>query len=751
MTLPAIHLFGKSLSFGDDRAMIAIFNRLHLHAHQMQHMNAQDTTRMAPFPPKDDASNLGASLKSGSGLSSVTGMSSASSKRMEDAKHLSKATTQATLAAKSILLAGGNDDAALKVAKAAAQATLLHACIGTADKGGPATFLSRRKIKRQSEIVASMALVQATNDMYSDMQDDANENMRIQKMSIAVDQEATAAKPSPLTIGTRPLSPLAEVNSPIASDTNDDNASADDMAATEGKENVPGGDDDAASKASETSKVSRLSMSSAPLTNEKKRRNVPETIKSGEENKSSEETADDTVQKKASSMSESSLKPKKKPLNKGALSLDASNDNVEVIKEDSDDETKENSSPKETPTLVVAPSPKADSKPQPKQALKLLVSPTRPVEPQAVASPVDSVKANLIRKKTLPKSVFTPSNTYYTEGMESREEFQRRYNRAPRNVTTPMGSPVRVSYVQSPRNEMDNDDDDATFGSEPIYIVEREGGSHEDRNEEMRSMMMSSSEESSFFSAPTDASEASGTYDETKATYENKMDPIASLFASMLKCGAGFHNMNKDTMPDEDSVRHALKNSQIIVNTTIEDQDDSVDMMNRWDSKSPAVSRMSKSPGVPRSPAIRSQYDPRSPASRISAKFQSMRPSNTPRPSKSSRGASTPRPSKSRTSKARSSRGSHFGTDEKSHATEHTKSIEESGSSGIMYNHTRSSEASRSSGSKRSKRRPKHQQAGWKRALGLKPSKPKRRNGPRDQKVQTRSIEPTPSDTGFEA
>jgi hypothetical protein len=103
-------------------------------------------------------------------LASSAGVST-SSQNCDDAKVLSRATTQATLAAKTILAAGGSEDTALRTAKAAAQATLLESHIGIAafsnQKGGPSAFMMRRKIKHQSEIVASMALMSATNQVYN--------------------------------------------------------------------------------------------------------------------------------------------------------------------------------------------------------------------------------------------------------------------------------------------------------------------------------------------------------------------------------------------------------------------------------------------------------------------------------------------------------------------------------------------------------------------------------------------------------
>lgn len=77
----------------------------------------------------------------------------------EEAELLSQATSQAMIAARSILLAGGSQATALSTAKAAAHSILVP---NTHEMDGPAlgkVFLSRRKAKRQAEVVASMALL----------------------------------------------------------------------------------------------------------------------------------------------------------------------------------------------------------------------------------------------------------------------------------------------------------------------------------------------------------------------------------------------------------------------------------------------------------------------------------------------------------------------------------------------------------------------------------------------------------------
>ena len=77
----------------------------------------------------------------------------------EESELLSRATSQAMIAARSIILSGGSHATALSTAKAAAQSILVP---NTSELEGPTlgkVFLSRRKAKRQAEVVASMAML----------------------------------------------------------------------------------------------------------------------------------------------------------------------------------------------------------------------------------------------------------------------------------------------------------------------------------------------------------------------------------------------------------------------------------------------------------------------------------------------------------------------------------------------------------------------------------------------------------------
>jgi hypothetical protein len=83
-----------------------------------------------------------------------------------DAGLLANATAQATIAARSIMVSGGTEGTALKTAKAAAQSVLLthhEKLIGSGPKG----FVTRRKIKKQADIIASMAIVSAFNSIHN--------------------------------------------------------------------------------------------------------------------------------------------------------------------------------------------------------------------------------------------------------------------------------------------------------------------------------------------------------------------------------------------------------------------------------------------------------------------------------------------------------------------------------------------------------------------------------------------------------
>jgi len=113
--------------------------------------------RTAPFPLRicDTSKSSMSTLSNGTSVG-------------HDAFLLSQATNQATGAAHSILAAGGTESTALNTAKAAAASVLRNefekknGFIG----GGPKEWFFKRRIKKQAEVVASMALVVAANTMH---------------------------------------------------------------------------------------------------------------------------------------------------------------------------------------------------------------------------------------------------------------------------------------------------------------------------------------------------------------------------------------------------------------------------------------------------------------------------------------------------------------------------------------------------------------------------------------------------------
>lgn len=85
-----------------------------------------------------------------------TRMSKRKASPQQQAFLLSKATSQATAAAKSILISGGTDDTALLTARAAAESVL----VAQPGEKFP-VFPNKRQAKQQAQVVASMALISA--------------------------------------------------------------------------------------------------------------------------------------------------------------------------------------------------------------------------------------------------------------------------------------------------------------------------------------------------------------------------------------------------------------------------------------------------------------------------------------------------------------------------------------------------------------------------------------------------------------
>jgi len=103
---------------------------------------------------------------SGSSSASSTGKTKATNR----AYLLSQATATAVVAAKSILFAGGSEDVALQTARAAAASVLQTD--GDAASRRSLGFFGRRKVRRQAEVVASMALVTASGSMHNGVPSD---------------------------------------------------------------------------------------------------------------------------------------------------------------------------------------------------------------------------------------------------------------------------------------------------------------------------------------------------------------------------------------------------------------------------------------------------------------------------------------------------------------------------------------------------------------------------------------------------
>ena len=540
------------------------------------------TSTMASFTGRNSASSREGSLfRSGSGVSSVSGVSRGS-KKIDDAKHLSRATTQATLAAKTILSAGGSEDAALQTAKAAAQATLLQSHIGvaafTGSKGGPSAFLCRRKIKRQSDVVASMALVSASNDLFGVSSYDplsGNGDPGIKTMSINVNQNTSnGGKPSPLTATPHP--PLPTVLS-----------SGNDVKANKTK-----------SFFSTSSKGSRLSMgshtskkqectlstpkaSNTPAeTSEHAAKVMSKSLATGElpaedPDKKIELTSTGSLskplEKGSLSLDSNDIGSMSKPVDKGSLSLD-SNEKVELIKEDSDSEVKENSAPKEGPSPIVTSSSKEAG-----ASLKLIVPSPKPMEPSEVVSPMNSVMVNLLRKKSQTKSILTPAGNYFIQNPVLRDGLQKKFKASSPVIKTPSTSPnrdVRIN-VLSPQSGMDEYDD-----SDPVYTVNRRHRGHRERDDALSERLdlgisSSSSDDDSSSLFTTD------TYRTNQTFMTTNVDPFFSIFTNMLKCGTGTNNPGGESVKaKKNCVKGNFKSSRIVFTTASSDSEDKNDFGN---------------------------------------------------------------------------------------------------------------------------------------------------------------------------
>lgn len=91
----------------------------------------------------------------------------------QEAEVLSRATSQAIIAARSILLSGGSQATALSTAKAAALSVLMPTALGPENTNHLTAMgrqmINRRKAKRQADVVASMAYLSVKNTIQPQM------------------------------------------------------------------------------------------------------------------------------------------------------------------------------------------------------------------------------------------------------------------------------------------------------------------------------------------------------------------------------------------------------------------------------------------------------------------------------------------------------------------------------------------------------------------------------------------------------
>jgi hypothetical protein len=157
-----------------------------------------------------------ASQSSFHGASSASTTSSGSKTKASQQAHLlSHATVTAIVAAKSILMSGGTEDVALRTAKAAAVSVLDPVSSdGDTISRRSLGFFGRRKVRRQAEVVASMALVTATSNLQGGVASDwsTSDGIPVSHINpyaknITTRPMSTADEPSVLSGTTRPPRP----------------------------------------------------------------------------------------------------------------------------------------------------------------------------------------------------------------------------------------------------------------------------------------------------------------------------------------------------------------------------------------------------------------------------------------------------------------------------------------------------------------------------------------------------------------
>ena len=106
-----------------------------------------------------------------------------------EAELLSEATTQAMIAARSILTNGGSQTIALSTAKAAAQSTLEQKAAFFGGHRLMKKYKNPRKARSQAELVASMAIMTVRQNLYYDDQGSVNTNQQDYQGSVNGNQQ----------------------------------------------------------------------------------------------------------------------------------------------------------------------------------------------------------------------------------------------------------------------------------------------------------------------------------------------------------------------------------------------------------------------------------------------------------------------------------------------------------------------------------------------------------------------------------
>lgn len=123
-------------------------------------MDEQSAASSVHLPPRIERTTSHSSLSSRFSLMRTP---SKISSETQEAELIAQATSQAIIAAKSIIMSGGTQSTALPTAKAAALSILAPKSGSLVVGSSSANFLGRRKAKRQATIIASMAVGSVKN------------------------------------------------------------------------------------------------------------------------------------------------------------------------------------------------------------------------------------------------------------------------------------------------------------------------------------------------------------------------------------------------------------------------------------------------------------------------------------------------------------------------------------------------------------------------------------------------------------